>query len=110
MIVCQFRTFSYVGNDNGFEENGAELKYLVTIRWFVFMLLTQNKYLLIIVWILMASLGTLENCLQNFVFVWKRFKFLYCQQVIINLVRIETQNMCAFFLADRERVLSSFSE
>lgn len=49
MIVCQFRTFSYVGNDSGFEENGAELKYLVAIRWFVFMLLTQNKYLLIIV-------------------------------------------------------------
>lgn len=62
MIVCQFRTFSYVGNDSGFEENGAELKYLVAIRWFVFMLLTQNKYLLIIVWILMASLGTIENC------------------------------------------------
>lgn len=49
MIVCQFRMFSYVGNDNRFEENGAELKYLVAIRWFVFMLLTQNKYLLIIV-------------------------------------------------------------
>lgn len=49
LMMCQFHTFSHVGNDNGFEKNRAKLKYLVAIRWFVFMLLTQNKYLLIIV-------------------------------------------------------------
>lgn len=46
MIMRQFHTFSYVGNNNGFEKNGTKLKYLVAIRWFVFVLLTQNKYLL----------------------------------------------------------------
>lgn len=48
-IMCQFHTFSRVSSNNGFEKNGAKLMYLVAIRWFVFMLLTQNKYLPIIV-------------------------------------------------------------